>query len=244
MSDLVQFLQGGRLRTQEITESGNFIVPPGVYVIFVSGTGAGAGASAGSSHTGSSVAYGGIGGSSGASVLMLPMFVTPGQVIPIVLGVGGLGGTGTTSDTLGNIISPGNDGTDTTIGDLVLPGGGRGYNTIIDNAGRPPFDFDDEGTSAGHFYHGARSQYPSIMPAGLAGVDGAYNKLAGRSGGGSLFAKGGDAGDGAVDTASPGQDGSPGSRGSGGGGGGAATAGYMTGNGAPGGDGYVVMAWQ
>lgn len=241
---IVEYLQNGRLHVQEITNSGNFIVPSGVYVIFISGVGAGGGGAAGGSNTTTISAAGGWGGSSGASVIMLPMFVVPGQVIPVVIGIGGLGGVGTTGNTGGPVTIPGNPGTDTSIGDLVLSGGGRGDTSLLDNGGKPPLDLDDNVESRGHFYHGARSGYPSILPAGTDGVLHLDSKNGGKAGGGSPFGKGADGGDGCVDNASPGSDGAAGSRGSGGGGGGAAHAGNQTGSGGQGGNGYVAIGWQ
>ncbi|MES9926001.1 MAG: hypothetical protein ABW152_18120 [Candidatus Thiodiazotropha endolucinida] len=241
---VVEYLQNGRLHVQEITSSRNFIVPSGVYVIFISGVGAGGGGAAGASNTSTLAAVGGWGGSSGASAIMLPMFVTPGQVIPIVIGVGGLGGVGITINSNGSILNVGSPGTDTTIGDIVLPGGGRGEGTLVDNAGKPPLDLDDSVVSRGHFYHGARSGYPAILSAGAIGAPGVENKQGGKAGGGSPFSLGADGGAGCADNASPGSDGAAGSRGSGGGGGGAAHAGNQTGSGGQGGNGYVTIGWQ
>lgn len=240
MSNLNQFLTNGSLVFTPFSVSGNYTVPQGVYIIWISGVGAGGGATAGAVHSGTSTAAGGIGGNSGAAAIMVPMFVTPGQVIPIVVGVGGLGGTGSDISTNGVILSTGQDGTETRVGDLVLAPGRGAISSIQDRGGKIPLDIDDQATSTGMLINGARTGQSSLYPPGVAGVLGYTGKQGGSAGAGSAFAPGGDAGDGGQ-IGLPAGDGLAGSKGSGGGGGGASIAGQMSGDGGPGGDGYVVI---
>ncbi|MCU7877128.1 MAG: hypothetical protein KZQ84_10060 [Candidatus Thiodiazotropha sp. (ex Lucinoma borealis)] len=243
MTNLRQFLPGlGGFEYQEFLNSGQFTVPDGVELIYISGCGAGGGGQAGGAIGSASTALGGIAGSSGAAILDFPQKVTPGQVIDIVIGVGGVGGIGTNLDTGGNPGNPGAIGTPTSIGDIVLPAGAGGNDTLQDNAGKPPLDLDDNAHSTGVVYHGARSTYPCVNKPGLDGAIGGTGKLGGKGGGASPFSKGGDGGDGGT-VGAPGQDGSPGSKGSGGGGGGACYTGNLSGSGAPGGDGYALIKW-
>lgn len=67
---------------QEFTASGNFTVPGGVTRVFVSGCGGGGGS-----------VYDGVNapgaGGAGRSVVRKPMAVTPGAVLPVVIGAAG-----------------------------------------------------------------------------------------------------------------------------------------------------------
>lgn len=75
------------------TASGSFTVPVGVTQIYVSGCAAGGGGGSSLATNASSFVTGGSGGGAGQSALRVPITVTPGQVIPVTIGVGGTGGT-------------------------------------------------------------------------------------------------------------------------------------------------------
>lgn len=100
---------------EQLTGSGNFTVPAGVYSLCVFQVGGGAGGGAGSG-TASSGQAGGGGGASGEHTLCLHYPVTPGQSIPYACGAGGSGGSG----------AAGSAGGDTTFGNLISGGGDVG----------------------------------------------------------------------------------------------------------------------
>lgn len=104
---------------QRFTSSGSFTVPAGVTQIWVSGcAGGGGGAGVYSIGAAGNIAAGGGGGAAGQSIIRQRYAVTPGQVIAINIGSGGIGG-----------VVAGNGGTGgvTSVGSLVtLAGGGGG----------------------------------------------------------------------------------------------------------------------
>lgn len=77
---------------QRFTTSGTFIVPDGVTQVWVSGCAGGGGGGSSLATNASSFVTGGSGGGAGQSVLRVPISVTPGQVIPLTIGGGGVGG--------------------------------------------------------------------------------------------------------------------------------------------------------
>lgn len=121
------------------TSSGSFIVPEGVFTIWVSGCAAGGGGGSSLASDGSSFVTGGSGGGAGQSVMCIPITVTPGQVIPVTIGNGGTGGTAATN----NATAGGN--TKLGVGGALLnlvggsPGGvGSGGTTFPASYGGPP----------------------------------------------------------------------------------------------------------
>ncbi|CNK94124.1 Uncharacterised protein [Yersinia frederiksenii] len=80
------------------TSSGSFIVPEGVFTIWVSGCAAGGGGGSSLATNSSSFVTGGSGGGAGQPVIRFPITVTPGQVIPVTIGIGGTGGTAATNN--------------------------------------------------------------------------------------------------------------------------------------------------
>lgn len=99
-----------------------YTVPAGVRVIYVTACGGGGGGGAGSSIAYSN--YGGGGGGGGAAVVRYPLYVENQEKISITVGSGGVGGKDyvTSSSTNGD----GEDGENTQIASLILPGGKGG----------------------------------------------------------------------------------------------------------------------
>ncbi|MDR0249947.1 MAG: hypothetical protein LBI35_01315 [Burkholderiales bacterium] len=99
--------------------SGNFTVPNDVYLIWLSMcAGGGGGAIAGSTSNGA-----GASGGSSSSIIRLPMVVTPGQIIPYIVGTGGsYANRGTTSGSL-----YAGSGTESVFGDLKCAPGKGAY---------------------------------------------------------------------------------------------------------------------
>lgn len=158
--------------------SGSFTVPAGVNTIFVSGCAGGGGGGAGATNSGgqSSLVGGGGGGGGGAgqSVIKQAYSVNPGDVIPITIGAGGIGGPGASAGSGNN----GNPGGNTQIGSLItLTGGGAGGAGLSVNANSP--GGGGAGGSAGTGY-----------PRGGDGTDGNYAGTGG-SGASSPFGGGG-----------------------------------------------------
>ena len=107
--------------TETFTSDGTFIVPDGVYKIWVTacaGGGGGGGATWNRSYT-----TGAGGGGGGALIVNKPYNVTPGQSIPITIGKGGAGGA--SAFTYGDD-KDGSNGGNTIVGDLVTLKGGYG----------------------------------------------------------------------------------------------------------------------
>ncbi|OWF77952.1 hypothetical protein B4900_14915 [Yersinia rohdei] len=80
------------------TSSGSFIVPEGVTKIWVSGCAAGGGGGSSLATNSASFVTGGSGGGAGQPVIRFLLTVTPGQVIPVTIGLGGTGGTAATNN--------------------------------------------------------------------------------------------------------------------------------------------------
>lgn len=165
-------------RQQKFTASGAFTVPDGVTTIYLSGCAGGGGGGAGATNSGgqSSLVGGGGGGGGGAglSVIKQAYSVNPGDVIPITIGAGGIGGPGASAGSGNN----GNPGGNTQIGSLItLTGGGAGGAGLSVNANSP--GGGGAGGSAGTGY-----------PRGGDGTDGNYAGTGG-SGASSPFGGGG-----------------------------------------------------
>lgn len=115
-----------RLKTQNFTTSGTFIVPNDVYSLVVSGTGGGGGYSP---NGGSGLASGGSGGFT--QNFKIP--VTPGDTLTITIGAGGAEAAAGGSTIIFSSL--------TSVNLLVLGGGGPaqvGYNSSVGGAGGYP----------------------------------------------------------------------------------------------------------
>ncbi|WP_244125697.1 hypothetical protein [Burkholderia gladioli] len=118
-------VQLGAPRFQTFTSSGNFTTPPGVTTIYRTGC-AGGGGSAGSPNIpANNIVAGGGGGGAGKWWIRSPMSVTPGQVVPIVIGAGGVAGA---------VGGAGGNGSNTSVGSDVLPAGAGGQ---VGSSGAP-----------------------------------------------------------------------------------------------------------
>ncbi len=94
---------------ETFTGPGSFTVPSGVTDIDYLVVAGGGGGGKGSNRTG--------GGGSGGEVVAGSLAVSPGQVLPVVIGAGGWGGTST---------SPAGDGLSSSFNSITAQGGGRG----------------------------------------------------------------------------------------------------------------------
>ena len=208
-----------------LTSSGNFTVPAGVTELCISAVAGGGGG--GSGGGGDSSFFGGGGGSGGAgeSVVKRKFAVTPGTVINITIGSGGVGSIASTATG-----SAPTAGGNTVIGSLItLHGGQPGI-----NAG------NGQNTAPGGGYgHG--------FPTGSYGGDGNLNVGSGNGapGASSPFGGGGGGGRAGTDQGTDGSSGSGYGSGGGSGGGKYGTApitarGGNGGNGAP---GIVIIEW-
>jgi len=104
-----------KLRNQLFISSGTFTVPSDLTLVFVSGCGGGGGSMRNYNSSFDTASGGG-----GQACIMVPVPVTPGEVIPITIGAGGIGGT-TSNDRKGS------DGGVTSFGSYIsLLGGGGG----------------------------------------------------------------------------------------------------------------------
>jgi len=117
--------------SQEFLTNGTFVVPEGVNTVSIVGCGAGGGGGSGNYTGGTNdVAYFGGGGGGGAAVISpYTISVTPGQSIPVTIGVGGVGG-------LFSIVAnhDGGNGGSTIFGSYSIPGGyggTGGYNGTV-----------------------------------------------------------------------------------------------------------------
>lgn len=200
-----------------LTTSGSFTVPAGVTELCISAVAGGGGG--GSGGGGDSSFFGGGGGSGGAgeSIVKRKFAVTPGTVINITIGSGGIGSIASTAT--GSVPTAGGD---TVIGDLIrLHGGqpgvnaGNGQNTAPGGGygqGFPTGSYGGDGNlnvGSGNGAPGASSPFGGGGGAGRAGTDQGTDGTAGSgygSGGGSgggkygtapLTARGGNGGNGA-----------------------------------------------
>jgi len=183
---------------QRFTANGNFSVPQWVTTIYVSacaGGGGGGGAPPGSSGVGS----GGGGGGAGQSIIRQPYAVTPGDVIAVTIGGGGLAG---------GISGNGGAGGNTVIGALVTlfgglgglagvnvlqPAAGGGYGAGYPNGGYGSDSANASGADGGVGAHSpfgtAGGMSRGSTGGGVAGMPG-YGYGAGGSGAGGYFISG------------------------------------------------------
>lgn len=119
------------------TSNGTFTVPENVGIIYVTACGGGGGGGGAIWGTVYRAAGGGAGGGGGAFIYKKQYSVTPGQQIPITIGVGGAGGApgqygNYTSSAVPN--TKGGIGGSTIIGNLItLPGGQPGGRAASNN---------------------------------------------------------------------------------------------------------------
>ncbi|MGF6220297.1 hypothetical protein [Pseudomonas frederiksbergensis] len=203
------------LGIQRFTANGSFTVPAGVTKIWLSGCAGGGGGGACPGGT-SATASGGSGGGAGQPVIKLMVAVTPGQVIPIVIGAAGMGASVTVAATAG-----GNTLVGTSGALLVLSGGSPGVSGLnaggliggpSGGAGFPAGGDATDTTSnmaAGYGGHGASGPFgtggSSARSATSTGFPGksAYGFGAGGSGAGGYYISG-------VGSGQPGGQGAPG----------------------------------
>ncbi|HID3519630.1 TPA: phage tail protein, partial [Citrobacter braakii] len=200
-----------------LTTSGSFTVPAGVTELCISAVAGGGGG--GSGGGGDSSFFGGGGGSGGAgeSIVKRKFAVTPGTVINITIGSGGVGSIASTATgsaptaggntVIGSLITlhGGQPGINAGNGQNTAPGGGYGQ-------GFPTGSYGGDGNlnvSSGNGAPGASSPFGGGGGGGRAGTDQGTDGTAGSgygSGGGSgggkygtapITARGGNGGNGA-----------------------------------------------
>jgi hypothetical protein len=208
----------------------SFTVPLGVTTFYVSGCGGGGGGGGGAGGNTSNAGGGGAGGGAAKWVDRLGFTVTPGQVLTIVIPVGGTPGSGT-GGTAGTAGGNGNPTTITgTSVSITLDGGSGGsfgtYNASLSGGG----------------YGGAG--FPGGDPGGSATPSAPFGP--GGRGGGCPFGDGGAGGYGGVSSGSPSTQGGAGygyGSGGGGGGGGYLGASNVGFNGGTGANGRALLEW-
>ncbi|MBS9489056.1 hypothetical protein KIP80_10990 [Citrobacter braakii] len=200
-----------------LTTSGSFTVPAGVTELCISAVAGGGGG--GSGGGGDSSFFGGGGGSGGAgeSIVKRKFAVTPGTVINITIGSGGVGSIASTATgsaptaggntVIGSLITlhGGQPGINAGNGQTTAPGGGYGQ-------GFPTGSYGGDGNlnvGSGNGATGASSPFGGGGGAGRAGTDqgtdgsagSGYGSGGGSGGGkygtGSFVARGGNGGNGA-----------------------------------------------
>lgn len=146
------------LGIQRFTANGSFTVPEGVTKIWLSGCAGGGGGGACPGGT-SATASGGGGGGAGQPVIRFPVSVTPGQVIPVVIGAAGVGGNGAVLATSGGNTLVG------TAGSLLSLSGGNGAPAGVNLPGYVPGAPGGPGFPAG----GDATDVSSSTVAGIGG---------------------------------------------------------------------------
>ena len=209
---------------QEFTANGTFVVPEGVYMIWVTAAGGGGGGGGSSYTSGSTKVYksGGGGGGGGACISRRPFAVIPGTSINITIGAAG---------SAGGADADGGKGGSTVIGSLItLVGGAAG---VAGSNGRHGGQGGDGGGFGGSgYYSGSENGLALVGSNGVIGSAGLTPSWGGGGGGGSV----GNGGAGGYSAA-----GSAGSKGGGGGGG--DCEGSTKTKGGAGGKGYVLIEW-
>lgn len=232
----------GSIVTQEFLASGNFTVPANITSLSVCVCGGGGGGGEGTSPAGLNSCGAGGGGGSGV-VKNTAVVVVPGEVIPIVIGAGGLG----------NVASPGPGGGPGGVGEnstftavsatitSIGGGGGEGGNITTALGGIGGSGGGNGGSADyGSFIVGQDGAACTFICGGssfLGGIGGqvtASNLSTGGGGGGGGFGIGGNGGEGLAATTN----GTPGVLGGGGGGGRSRGS-----NGADGGQGKVTVTY-
>jgi len=220
-----------KVHTQDFTASGNFTVPADVRLVFLEGCGGGGGGGAAGTAAAGIFARRGGGGGAGAHYVWTSLDTTPGEVIPITIGAGGLGGDlgslGRNGEFGGNTIAVGTGGTRT----MKSGGGGRFYSeaaaftAATSEGGGPSPGQNPSGTTDSVNWESTIS----TNAGGCGGIGGDPLRGNGKYGGDSPLAAGGIRGTLGIADA--------GYHGGGGGGGGGAGAFGAGGNGGNGGNG-------
>lgn len=188
MPTLTSLLGPGDWKWREYTADGSFIVPEGVYVVFLflqSGGGGGG-------VSGANLVDQAVGGNGGDAVVGLPVLVSPGDTLVVDVGAGGFGATGAT----GTGGAWGGTGGNTTV---TLPSGRfiRAYRGV---RGRPGSSTHlDQGTPVLSWYIPGgtggvgNDDGDDVACGGRGGVKAGVTKFAG-GGGASFFGEGLNAG--------------------------------------------------
>ncbi|ROL82734.1 hypothetical protein BK636_10640 [Pseudomonas chlororaphis] len=146
------------LGIQRFTANGSFTVPEGVTKIWLSGCAGGGGGGACPGGT-SATSSGGGGGGAGQPVIRFPVSVTPGQVIPVVIGAAGVGANGAVLATSGGNTLVG------TAGSLLSLSGGNGGASGVNLSGYVPGPPGGNGFPAG-------GDATDVSPNTVAGIGG------------------------------------------------------------------------
>lgn len=233
---------------QAFTSNGSFTVPTGVTVVYALGAGGGGGGGGGGGRVAGS---GGGGGAGGGAALpnLLPLTVTPSEIVAITIGAGGSGGNG--GSAAGGNGGDGVGGSDSSfvgnVGTISFPGGtggqgGRG--SVAGSAGGTAGSITWWNNPAGSGGNVSTSGSSGIRSAFATGGSGGTTASGGGGGGGggASLGSGGNGGNGS-NSPTAGADGAANSAAGGGGGG---AKGNSTGSasvGGTGGSGQITIYW-
>lgn len=167
----------------EFTSAGahRYVVPDGVYKLYIAACGGGAGGTGAAGDRYSSLTIvNGAGGGGGAAVLNYEILVNPGDILNITVGAGGAGGVTSDNPTAGA------NGGDTIIGNYItLKGGNAG--AVVDTG--PAYTFT--GGKAGGTGGGDGGGPESSGKDGILGKGGQYDGSRFGGGGGGSIGNGG-----------------------------------------------------
>ncbi|WP_186177880.1 phage tail protein [Burkholderia gladioli] len=158
-------------RAQTFLALGNFTTPPGITTIYRTGCAGGGGGAGSPNIPANNIVAGGAGGAAGQFWIRSPMAVTPGQVIPIVIGAGGVAGA---------VGGAGGNGSNTSVGSDVLAAGAGGQ---VGTSGAPTqawpgqpggngFPNGDYGQDTSQYGPGATGGRGAGGPFGASGAPG------------------------------------------------------------------------
>lgn len=215
------FSPSGTSGLQRFTSSGSFTVPTGKTTLYLTGCGGGGGGGGGAGKNSASGSGAGGGGGAGNSAIKVAVTVTPGQVIPVTIGIGATRGNGGLGNADG---TNGYTGGTTSFGTLLTLAGGQGGG----GGGTAPPSGGRGGT-----------------PGGTWGGDGIQSGKAGDGGAGASGPFGTGGGGGRA-RSSEGESGPSAAAGFGAGGGGGGAAYSQASNGMNGGEGrpgFLLVEW-
>lgn len=173
----------------------SFTVPDNVTVMRAILCGGGAGGGRGGVRVTAGSGPQGGGGGGGSVPVEVTFNTTPGDVLDIDVGVGGLGGAASTSSGSANGL-PGNDGTDSMVSgtgiNLICAGGlagiGGSTSSLVDNAGTPAtWDAAGSSSTGGGGGHGAND---GLGGTGLSGGATSWYSVASTGGAGAVAGTG------------------------------------------------------